>query len=260
MKKGIKKYIIIIIVLIIYCGFMYFTFGISENKKRKTNVSLLVGDSTVWNYTSGDWMNVTSQKSLSSLNWKKFNIYVDNQYFGNYLIWLDNQVYLFDKNHKAIPYQGMLFGYKSNFEMDVLSFNSSTISNFSYAKKVLSNHQLDVNSPYTLSTVSSLDFDQDGQNEDFYFISNVFANDFFPEKYFSFAFMVKNDKIYMLYEDVDKNDGVNGCKPNLYSVADVDNDSNYELILSCSKYSNQVPIMMLYEFLNDEFKIVISNQ
>ena len=223
---------------------MYLAFGVSENKAKKTATTILVGDSAVWNYSSREWMNVSSKSLLSSFNWQEFNVYIDNKYFGNYLVWQDEKWYLFDKNRQAVSYQGNLFAYKSDFNMDVLSFTTRAVTDFSYAKKVLEEHQLDSNSSYTLANVSSIDFDKDGQNEDFYVISNVFAMDFFPDKYFSFVFMVKNNKIYMLYEDVDQNDGVNGCKPNLYTVADVDNDSKYELILTCSKYSNQIPVTM----------------
>ena len=44
------------------------------------------------------------------------------------------------------------------------------------------------------------------------------------------------------------------------TVQMVDDDRSYELILECSRYSVQEPVIMLYEFLDDEFKITISNQ
>lgn len=260
MKKGKVKYIVIIVILIIYCVGMYLIFGVSETKERNTTTTLLVGDSTVWNYSSRDWMNVTNQQLLSDVNWQKFKIYVDNEYFGNYSVWLDDRWYLFDDDRNAVTYQGNLFAYDADFDMDILPFTTSQITDYTYVNQVLKEHNLNTDTAYTLATQSSFDFDKDGVNETFYMVSNVFAIDFFPETYFSFVFMVDNNQIYMLYEDVDKNEGVNGCKPNLYTVADVDNDDQYELILMCSKYSNQIPIMMLYEFRDNAFKIAISNQ
>ncbi len=260
MKKGKLKYIIIIVVLVIYGVGMYLVFGISETKERKASTTILVGDFAVWNYSSRDWMNVSSQNLLSELNWQKFNIYVDNQYFGKYLIWQDDKLYLFDDDRKPVNYDGNLFAYKAGFDMNVLPFTVSDVTDYSYVKEVLLNHNLSPDSQFTLAQVASLDFDQDGVNEDFYTVSNAFADDFFPDKYFSFAFMVKDNRIYMLYEDVDTNDGVNGCKPSLYTIADFDNDNQYELILVCYKYSNQTPLAMLYEFGDQGFKIEISNQ
>lgn len=260
MKKGRMKYIVIIIVLIIYGVFMYLFFGIDESRERRASTTLLIGDSTVWNYSARDWMNVTNQQSLSSLDWQKFHVYVDNEYFGNYSVWLDDKWYLFDDNRNAVNYQGDLFAYQADFDMDVLPFTLSDIDDFSYVNQVLEEYELSSNASYTLANMTSFDFDKDGVLEDFYFVSNVFATDFFPDKYFSFVFMVKSGKIYMLYEDVDQNDGTNGCRPQLYTVADVDDDRSYELIVECSRYSVQEPVIMLYEFLDDEFKITISNQ
>ncbi|HIR49177.1 MAG TPA: hypothetical protein IAB35_04275 [Candidatus Faecimonas gallistercoris] len=260
MKKGKFKYIVIIVLLVIYCAGMYLVFGVDEAKERKASTTLLVGDSAVWNYSSREWMNISSQEMLSSFDWQEFHTYVDNQYFGDYYVWLDEQWYLFDSNRDAVSYQGNLFAYKADFEMDILRFNTVDITDFTYVQEVLKNYGLDPNSPHTLATVSSFDFDKDGVLENFYVISNVFATDFFPDKYFSFVFMVDNNNINVLYEDMDVNDGTNGCKPNIYTVADVDNDNNYEIILMCSRYSNQTPITMLYEYQDDSFKIEISNQ
>ncbi len=260
MKKGRLKYIIIIVILIIYGSVMYLVFGVSESRERKAATTLLVGDSTVWNYSSRSWMNINTPSLLSNFNWQKFNVYLDNQYFGKYLVWHDDKWYLFDNNKNAVSYQGNLFAYQADFNIDVVNLSTTDITDYTYVNTVLKNHGFDTTVEYTLKSVSKVDFDKDGVLEDFYVISNVFAEDFFPEKYFSFVFMVDNNNIYMLYEDVDKNEGVNGCKPGLYTVADFDNDKDYELILSCAKYSNQTPLMMLYEFKDNAFEIEISNQ
>lgn len=261
MKKGKLKYIIIIVILILYGGVMYLVFGVSETKERKATTTLLVGDSAVWNYSSRDWMNLNTPSLLSSLNWQKFKIYIDNQYFGKYLVWQDDERwYLFDNHKNAISYQGNLLAYKADFDMDIVDFSTSDITDYAYVNQVLEEHGFTTDVTYTLENVTKVDFDKDGILEEFYIVSNVFAIDFFPEKYFSFVFMVDNNKIYMLYEDVDTNEGVNGCKPNIYAVADVDNDRNYELILTCAKYSNQTPLTMLYEYRDNAFEIEISNQ
>lgn len=260
MKKGKFKYIVIIVILIIYGIVMYFAFGVDEARERKAATTILVGDSAIWNYSSRDWMRVNTPSLLSSLNWQKFKVYIDNQYFGNYLVWRDDKWYLFDDDKKAVSYQGNLFAYQADFNMEILDFTTTAITDYTYVQQVLKAHGLDTNSQYTLANLSKVDFDKDGILEDFYVVSNVFAIDFFPTKYFSFVFMVDNNKIYMLYEDVDVNDGVNGCKPSLYTVADFDNDKENELILTCAKYSNQVPLIMLYEFRDDAFEIEISNQ
>ena len=106
----------------------------------------------------------------------------------------------------------------------------------------------------------SFDFDNDGKDEDFYVISNVFPLDFEPEMSFSIVFMVKDNNIYYIYNDVSKNNFTNGCKPFFTSFLDADNDGTYEFILSCGRYSISEQIDMLYKYSDDEFKILISNQ
>lgn len=259
MKKGRFRYIVLIVILAIYAGVMYVSFGVTETKEREASATLIVGNTAAFDYMSRNWTYYSTPSMFSKLNWKTFKTYVDDEYFGNYLMWYDDQWYLFDKDRNPINYSGKLFAYDADYDMNIIPFESEDITDFTYPKQVLEQYGLDSNSQYTLATVSTLDFDKDGEEEEFYVISNVFAMDFFPDTYFSFVFMVDDNKISILYEDVDKNDGVNGCKPELYTVGDFDNDSDNELIVSCAKYSNQTPVAMLYEYEDNAFKIVISN-
>ena len=169
MKKGRLKYIIIIVIIVVYGIGMYLVFGVDESRERRATTTLLIGDETVLNYTSRQWLNVTSQELLSSINWQDFNVYIDNEYFGNYLVWRDDRWYLFNQNREAVSYQGNdFFAYKAGFEMDVLPFQTTQITDFSYVNQVLENHGLASNPSYTLTEFSSFDFDKDGVNEDFY--------------------------------------------------------------------------------------------
>lgn len=260
MKKGYFRYIVLIVIVVLFGIGMYVIFGIDEGKERKASSILIVGDNAVFQYASRNWMRLSSQSSISNLNWQKFKTYVNNEYFGDYLVWNSDKWYLFDDDRNAVSYQGNLFAYQAEFDMRILPFSTTSITDYTYPKQVLEEHGLDPNSSYTLDNLVTFDFDGDGVLEEFYVISNVFSIDTFPEKYFSFVFMVDNEKIYMMYEDVDVNDGVNGCRPNIYTVGDFDNDSFFEIIVNCSEYSVQGSVVMLYEWDNEAFKIVISNQ
>ena len=81
-----------------------------------------------------------------------------------------------------------------------------------------------------------------------------------PEKVFSFVFMEKNGTLSLLYSAIDNNKGTNGCKPMITSVLDADNDKKNELIVTCNQYSIEEPIVMLYQWKENEFKLLISNQ
>lgn len=259
MKKGRKKYIILIIILIIYFIVMFISFGM-DNFKKKEKTIIIVDNGTVWESDGNKWYNITTINQIKSLNWKEFTVLSDGKKFGNYYLWYDDsRWYLFDKNKKAVSYSGDIFAYQSSTRINVLPMNIKNIEDFTYVRKVLSNNGLSEDSKFTMATVSSFDIDSDGVEEDFYVVSNVFATDFFPDKSFSFVFMVKDNKIYMLYNDIDNNTGTNGCMPYLNNVLDVDNDGNYGVIVSCSKYSLQGTTNMLYTLDDGKFKIIISN-
>ena len=71
--------------------------------------------------------------------------------------------------------------------------------------------------------------------------------------------MVKNNSIYMIYEDIRNNDYFNACKPFFTSFLDVDSNEQYEVIFSCGKYSMEEQVNTLYQFSENTFKVLISN-
>lgn len=260
MKKR-KRYYVILIVLIVFTIGMYYAFGKENIAKGKDSTTIIVGDNTIWNYSDNQWLNITNNKTIESISWLDYNIYLDNKKFGQYYLWNDgNKWYMFDSNKKAINKDGKILAYRSNYNIQIKDFTSKPIRNYYHVNKVLRDNQLSTSSRYTVSEEITIDIDNDGKNEILYFVSNAFALDFNPDKVFSLVFMVKDNKIYNIYTDIDKNLGTNGCKPYLSAVIDIDEDNTYELVVSCGKYSVSKPLDMLYKFNGTDFKILISNQ
>lgn len=260
MKKK-KRYIVILVILIVYAIIMMLSFGEKSIKEKKKYVTLIIGDSAIWNYSDESWLNITNTKTIDSLSWLDYNVYLDNRLKGNYFLWNDNNKwYIFDSNKKAIVRDGMLLATRANYEVKVKDFSTNEIRNYYHVEKVLEENNLSPSSKYTTAMETAIDIDNDGTNEQFYFVSNVFSLDYNPTKIFSFVFMVKNSKVYPIYTDVAPNKGTNGCKPYLSAVLDIDEDNTYEMVVSCGKYSTATPVEMLYKLTEDGFKILISNQ
>lgn len=258
MKK--TRYIVLFVILAIYIFVMYYFLGADNLKKEKYSTTILVGDSTVWNYSDKRWLNITKNSTLKKLDWQEFTVYLDNKKAGNYLLWHDDKWYLFDKNKKAVPTTGSLLAYRSNYDLKIKDFTVTDITEPSYVKQVLEENNLSFSSKLTASSLTSFDIDNDQINEEFYVISNAFADDFNPDTIFSIVFMVKEGKVYYLYNDISPNTTNNGCKPYLNSFIDVDNDNKYEVIVSCGRYSVEKSVEMLYKLTDEGFKILISNQ
>lgn len=254
-----KVYIVLLVILGVFFLVMFFTFGIGNIRQGKQSTTILIGDDTIWDYNKKKWLNLTTRSSIEKLAWKKFHVYLNNEEFGSYYLWHDDKWYAFDSKKNAVHLEGNFLAYRANYDMRILDFQEENIVDYTYVNTVLRENDLSISSQFTGSSKISIDFDDDGEKEDFYLISNAFPMDFEPEKIFSIVFMVKDEVIYYIYNDISDNRSFNGCKPYFTTFLDADNDNKLEFILSCGGYSTSKTVHMLYKYEQDAFKIVISN-
>lgn len=251
-----KTYIVLIGILLAFCLVMFLTFGVDNLIKEKYDTTIVLGEDTVWTLKKRKWYYMDN---YDELNWNKYDVYFNNEKVGNkYYLWHSDKWYVFDSKKNAVKVDGDLLAVNSNYDVKVHDFNISDIEDYTYVNSVLNDNEISDNQ-FTVDYRIVFDYDNDGEDEEFYVISNTFPMDFDPNKIFSFVFMIDNEKIYPIFYDTDDNTGFNGCRPYFNTFIDVDNDSKYEFILSCSKYSTTSVGHGLYKLKNGEFKILISN-
>ncbi len=256
-----KRYKVITIILIIYFLGFFLIYGLSNLSGRKKELTILVGDNTIWNYSDKAWLNITRDETIASLNWQEYKVYLDNKYFGEYSMWYDDgKWYAFKEDKSAVIMEGELIAYRSNFDPKIKEFETKENSNNTYVHKVLQENELSTSSRMTVNTITSIDIDNDGIVEDFYVISNAFASDFYPDKIFSIVFMVKEEQIYSMYTNIEKANYGNGCKPYIRTFLDTNDDDTHEVIVTCAKFSIQEPEDMLFSLNKNKFELLISNQ
>ena len=257
-----KVYVVLLIIIAVFFAFMFLTFGVDNVKQNNYTSTIIVGNSTVWDYSNKNWVNVRATTSIEKLNWNKFLVYSNNEKVGEYSLWHDDKWYVFDDDRNSVKFDGDLLAISSNFDVKVLPFQLEQLNNndMKYVYSVLQKNGLSVDNKFTSLGKVRVDFDNDGVVENFYVMSNVFATDFIPKMIFSIVFMIKDDSIYYIYNDISQNRSYNGCKPYFNSFIDVNNDNKYEFILSCGKFGSNNQVDMLYEFEENAFKIAISNQ
>ena len=257
-----KVYIVLLIIIAVFFAFMFLTFGVDNVKQNNYSSTIIVGNSTVWDYSNKNWVNVRATTSIEKLNWNKFLVYSNNEKIGEYSLWHDDKWYVFDDNKNSVKIDGDLLAISANFDVKVLPFQLEQLNNndMKYVYAVLQKNNLSVENKFTSLGKVRVDFDNDGVVENFYVMSNVFATDFTHKMIFSIVFMIKDDSIYYIYNDISENRSYNGCKPYFNSFIDVNNDNKYEFILSCGKFGSNNQVDMLYEFEENAFKIAISNQ
>ena len=170
---------------------------------------------------------------MDDLNWKKYRVFDNQVEKGEFYLWHDDKWYVFDDDKSAVLLEGDLFAYSSNYDMNIQPFEISNVDDLSYVYQVLKDHDLSTSSKFTVLSKVLFDFDGDQNQEEFYIVSNAFPSDFDPEYIFSFVFMVKNEQIFMIYDNLDENRFLNGCRPYITAFLDANHDDHNNLILSC---------------------------
>lgn len=256
-----KRYVVILILIIVYFTTLFLLKGASNVKNSKLASTIIVNNSSVWQLKDKKWYNVVSNSEINDLSWQEFNIIVDSEYFGKYNVVHDeSKWYLFDNERKAYSYSGHFVAYQADYNMPVKSYEEKEITDYTYVNQVLGENNLPLNQELTVNLYINVDYDNDGVKENFYFISNAFPMESDPENIFSIVFMEKTGTIYPIYKSIAPRQGFNGCMPYMDAIIDVNDDKKYELIISCSKYSIKEPIDILYEFSNNKFSVIISNE
>ena len=71
-----KRYKVITIILVVYLVVFFLIYGLSNIKNGQRELTLLVGDNTVWDYSNKSWLNITREETLDSLNWQEYKIFI----------------------------------------------------------------------------------------------------------------------------------------------------------------------------------------
>lgn len=256
------RYIVLLVVLLVYFLALFLVFGKDNLKREKEETVIIIGNNTIWKKEKQRWSSINYLSDKKALGWQLYTTYVDNKKIGKYYLWNDNtEWFLFDKKKNAYNYQGDLLAYRSNYKIPIKSFTTEETTDYTYLQKLLSDNKLSNTGNPTINTVTKIDIDSDGIEEKFYVFSNVFSDEeTLPQNSYSFVFMEKEDKIYMMYSFTGAFVGTSGCQPFIHYIMDTDEDNNYEIVLTCSQYDELPPINTLYRFKKDKFIKIISNE
>ena len=257
-----KLYIVLIAILIIFFLVMFLTIGAGNILQENYKATLIVDNHTVWNYHNKKWNNIPMTfENIQSLNWKKYEIFQEHKKIGDYFLWHDDQWYAFDDERNPVELEDMFLAYEANYDLGVVDYLEDDVLDLNAVQSVLVERNISPDSTFTNASHVAIDFDKDGVVEDFYLITNAFSLDEVDSDiYFSFVFMLKNQNIYMIYDDVKQGNSYNMCKPFFHSFLDVNRDNTYEFLLSCGGYSLSEHRNWLYQYDEGTFKILVSNQ
>lgn len=267
-EKSNKKFVYIAIIVMLLLFFFVFAFLNreklkTETKEKEYDTVLIIGN-TIFQKTNNYWNSVTNEENIIKLvNWKKYKIYTDYKYFGEYNLVNAETWLAFDDKRNPIELPGIessFFAYKSNENYDIKSIKLEENKNLEETKKVLKEFNININYLPEVNISTNLDLNNDGVEDKVYAITNMLT-EYASEPEFSIFIVKRGNKLYRLFKSSSESNSTNMCYPNINSILDIDNDNEYEIIMSCTNtgIDSIKTIMYKYNEEKDDYQIVISD-
>lgn len=218
MRNYIYKFWYIILgLLILLIGIIIFL--------KRDRIIIIDGVNGVFTY-NGKWKY---NRKFEKYDSKKFNIYSGTMYLGNYKMKYGSGWVVYSSS-EIIPYDYDLIATNSD-SIEVVSYNEENEGYDSIVMQFLSSRNL--NSSEYYYTAYNYDFDNDGINEQLFFLSN-FSMQCSEDKLYSFVFIYNDDKFYPIKQSI-TNDLE---KIELYSFGTIlDNDGHIQFIVTTDLFS-----------------------
>lgn len=248
-----KSIVIIISLLVIYLIIMLVLFLPSYLRKMNDKLYIITNDYSI-KYEKGNWKYFDSSSDYK----KKFDIYVDNSYLGNYNAVFNNRFFLYNDDLEPVRYGGKLFGYNGTISLDYYYIEEleKTENDISVINRALESLGVyDINEINLFQKIS-IDIDNDQNNETVYCINNYYTYD--GKDKFSIIFVDNDGKIDIIEKVITTEDMIYSATIyGIDSVMDVKQDKSYELIITKNYYSDpDSECVVIYNLTN---KKVINN-
>lgn len=265
MKKIPKIYFVIAIILVVYVvGIFLFQYSSAIKKNAKETI-VMVGMDTKILYKDNKWNDIPSY--VSEYNWKKFDIYQNGFLENKYMIEnRDGAIYYYDDGYVNLGILNEDFvAIKSEENYHITAKNESTLDKENgFLKQVLLENNINSIDDIRNYKMLSIDLNNDGTNENLYYISNLFLGE--GNKFFSIVFSVINDKIVYISKHIENNiyAGSNvETKPTipdgaLQFIFNIDGSNSYDVFINNSYYGRSESCMEIYRFEKNKFKRIRS--
>ncbi len=239
-----KPVVIIVVIMIIYLLTMLFVFNVLPGIMYTT---IVLEDNVRWRYSNNQWKDYESDAEL--IGYKLYNPNTGD-YIGKYDIKYTSKGWSvkFDKQYE--PYDKSMLASKSN-KFKAYNFEINNLTDNTVIDKILNKASLRKNGGVIIANQIKIDLDNDGKDEIIYGISNM--DEMGNTKFYVMAINMNGE-----YKIIKKVTGDNVPSIYVYSIIDVDNDSNLELIIKESYFSMSGCDYSLYSLVSGEYEMMIS--
>ena len=265
-----KKKVVVIILLVLLYGFIMFMLFYKNNNdinndkediiyyKNDVSKYIVIGNTSNLMYRKNKWSRVGNKTIQNSSN--HFKTYNNNDYLGEYILQYGTNWNLFNDKSEFVDYDGDLFAYSDNFDIQLIRFNSSEITDDDksiiikkYGNKMFDN--------LITNEVVNVDFDNNGQIDKIICLSYN-GMDLEESDYFYNLVFINLNGVYYTIIDQNKNNS-NTLELPIYKINRLFSyeNENYIIIEETYGIDSDSPssINNLYKFKNDKFVNVIND-
>ncbi len=263
--KNKKIIIIIVIAILAYFALLFFLTrdSLEENYKVKTYNHLLLGYDTALSWHNNTWEPIVNFDEV--LKQRTFNVYVNNQYAGDYTLELVKDTWQFyDQNNRRTNFGGDILAVTDQTNLEVVNYTLEDITeeDIEYINQILNNDNLHIDYLEQLSIAEKIifDFDNDHINETLYNIATIYS-EYYSETENVFQLLLLHDEngdTQIIKEIVRKRDEYNlGYGYLLSNIIRIDNSNNYDIIVKrFIPYGNQGDCHLIYSWNNGTYENV----
>ena len=227
------------IILLVYGSIIAFVFLPNYLRKQREKVYIMTPRYRI-KYEKGKWKTITNGDDYKL---RKFNIYLDNEYFGEYKVLYSSRFTLIDDNDSIVDYDGYVFAVGGNLDTKLYSFTNETYMNDddnAIVREALEKIDIDTSAFFNIHQKISFDINNDGTNEYIYYVDNMskpgddsldgIASPVSNSSglNFSVLFMYKNNKVYIIDKDISERTDYKVFEP--LNIVDIRDDGKLELI------------------------------
>jgi hypothetical protein len=246
MNKKYQIYIVLMIIFIFISLLLVYEINIVE---KKDNGYLLLPGNLVL-YKEKDNLEIY-QKAIS----KNDVSVVTSSGIEKLTFTYQNNKITFYKDETEVDLDDeLIYGYSSELELENISFNTQELNDNEIEKidSILKVNGIIGYESLNEAEKLTFDFDQDGVDEEIYFISNLFDETIY-DKVFSLVFTIQDNSVnYLLKQIEDVDNTYDLCIPTPSSILKI---GNYKLIIRCDYFSELGSKTYLFE-KDDTFKLI----
>ncbi len=222
---------------------------------------LVIGDYSLWSYNKEK--DTWSKRSDFNVDNKKFDIFINNNYFGNYYLKFVKSWNIFDENDNYVDYDGNLIAHTQNIDVAIKNYEITEID--SQEKKEILNiigddvdlDNLDVNEKIVV------DLDNNGVNDKIVNVSNIhYTNDDVSRNnIFNLIYVVINGDVNILInEKIKEKDMLIAPSYNVNYLLNINNEKTASIIITEGFFSEAGDTAnLLFQFKDNKYKKIIDN-